>query len=143
VGVTTHENTTTKGRARKSPATTTPTPAPKRTRKAKDSDLVYVEGVGTTLPATPAKRTRKAPAPTAAPTPIQADNDGPTTPTGYVVRWPHAGYDLLKSDGTTEGAAWLVRCNAHGATTEAANAKAGDLLGRKAERAAWCAGCRA
>jgi nitrite reductase/ring-hydroxylating ferredoxin subunit len=94
---------------------------------------------GASTPA-PTKRTRKA---KAAPTPILADNDGPATPTGYVVRWPHAGYDLLRSDGTTEGPAWLVRCNAHGATTEAANTKSGDQLGRKADRATWCAGCKA
>jgi hypothetical protein len=39
--------------------TTTPATPTKRSRKAKDSDLVYVEGVGTTLPAETPKPARK------------------------------------------------------------------------------------
>jgi hypothetical protein len=104
-------------------------------------ELKVTNRKASTTKATPRTRKAKAaPAPT--PTPILADNDGPATPTGYVVRWPHGGYDLLRSDGTTEGPAWLVRCNVHGATTEAANTKSGDQLGRKADRATWCAGCK-
>lgn len=61
---------------------------------------------------------------------------------GYVVRWPHATYDLLvrTAEAQGEGSHWLVRCNAHGATTPAANAKAGDTLGRKEALASWCPG---
>jgi hypothetical protein len=66
-------------------------------------------------------------------------------PEGYQIRWPKGGYDLLKANAQApEGSpAWLVRCNAHGTTTPAANGKAGDKLGTTAGRLTWCRGCKA
>jgi hypothetical protein len=61
--------------------------------------------------------------------------------TGYVVRWPQAGYDVLvRTDAAPgSGPAWLVRCNDHGATAPAANVKAAFDLARKGDGiAAWC-----
>jgi hypothetical protein len=67
-----------------------------------------------------------------------------TAPAGYVVKWPHGGYDLLKkTDKDAAGAAWLVRCNYHGTTKEVASAKEGDGLGSNAGRPSWCAKCKA
>jgi hypothetical protein len=66
-------------------------------------------------------------------------------PAGYDIRWPKPAFDLLKRNDTApEGSpAWLVRCNAHGTTTAAADTKAGDKLGTRAERPNWCPGCKA
>lgn len=64
-----------------------------------------------------------------------------TVPTGYEVKYPHGGYDLLrKVNAKTEGPAWWVTCNAHGNLTDADTAKAGDALGRKDSLAKWCKG---
>jgi hypothetical protein len=66
-------------------------------------------------------------------------------PEGYSIRWPKPAFDLLKRDDSApEGSpAWLVRCNAHGTTTEAKDTKAADKLGTKAGRLTWCKGCKA
>lgn len=58
----------------------------------------------------------------------------------FQVRWPKAGADLLQRI-QGEGAAWRVRCNAHGSTVDAKNVKEADVLGRKAQRVTWCAEC--
>lgn len=126
---------------------------PRRTRKAKDSDLVFVPGVGTTLPAeTPAKPKRAPKAPKSVEpktieavksiSPSAAGRLGDKVGKDFIVRWPKGGADLLQRVAG-EGAAWLVRCNAHSTTTEAANVKAADLAGRKAQRVVWCAECAA
>lgn len=62
---------------------------------------------------------------------------------GYTVRWPHASFDLLKrtDKAPADSPAWLVRCNAHGTTTPAANATQGDAKGSKAGRPDWCKPC--
>jgi hypothetical protein len=63
---------------------------------------------------------------------------------GYVVRWPHGGYDLLKStDMQAARPAWLVRCNDHGTTGEVDGTRAGDVAGSRAGRATWCRPCMA
>lgn len=65
-------------------------------------------------------------------------------PKGYVLRWPHRGYDLLKKTGKgTEGPAWWVACTAHGEMTGADNAKDGDAKGTRAALAGWCKGHKA
>jgi len=66
-------------------------------------------------------------------------------PDGYSIRWPKPAFDLLKRDDSApEGSpAWLVRCNAHGTTTPAADTKAADKLGTKAQRPGWCKDCKA
>lgn len=63
---------------------------------------------------------------------------------GYVVRWPKPGYDLLlKTDGAPADAPkWLVRCNEHGQTLAVSATAEGDRKGRRADRDAWCAGCK-
>lgn len=66
-----------------------------------------------------------------------------TLPAGYAVRWPHGGYDTLKKiDSKVEGPAWQITCNDHGEMTEIKTVKDGDALGRKADRATWCGGCK-
>ncbi len=78
---------------------------------------------------------------TTKPTTAKAPAKAYTVPKGYELKYPHGGYDLLRRlDSATKGPAWWVTCNAHGQMTEAATAKAGDLLGRKAELATWCKG---
>jgi len=71
------------------------------------------------------------------------DAQGRTAPAGYVVRWPHASFDLLKvtADAKAGSPAWLVRCNAHGTTTPAANASQGDAKGSRSGRPEWCKPC--
>jgi len=65
-------------------------------------------------------------------------------PAGYENRWPYAAYDVLKKTAAdAEGPAWLVRCNAHGATTAAASVKAAFATARHTPRAEWCDGCKA
>jgi hypothetical protein len=67
----------------------------------------------------------------------------PKLPTGYAIRYENGAYNLArKGEGAAEkGANWLVICTAHGTTTPADTAKAGDVLGRKTGRATWCKGC--
>lgn len=90
----------------------------------------------------PTKRTRKAPRRDGIADLPPALHRG--LPTGYEVRWPHAGYDLFKKvDASVDGPAWYVRCNEHGEMTEASNTKDGDQKGRKADRATWCGECKA
>jgi hypothetical protein len=73
----------------------------------------------------------------------KAEKATPMIPKGYEVKWPHGGYDLYrKVDKSVDGPAWIVACTAHGTTTEAESAKAGDLLGRKDARGAWCGACK-
>ncbi|HEX4399670.1 MAG TPA: hypothetical protein VH136_18670 [Trebonia sp.] len=63
---------------------------------------------------------------------------------GYVLKWPHGGYDLLATtDKSADRPVWLVRCNAHGTTKPIKAAKEGDVLGTNAGRPAWCAKCKA
>src|SRR5579862_8591989 len=45
---------------------------------------------------------------------------------GYTVRWPHGGYDLLKTtDASADRPAWLVRCNDHGTVATVENTRDG------------------
>lgn len=71
-------------------------------------------------------------------------------PSGYVMRWAHASYDLLKlvdpahaacPHGIKPGTRWIVTCNAHGTMTGADNAVAGDKLGSAKGRPTWCPRC--
>lgn len=121
---------------RKAPAakaTTTKAPA-----KAKATKAAPAKATKAAAPA-PAKAAAPAPAPAKAPK-VKAY----TVPTGYAVKYPHGGYDLLtKVNKDTEGPAWWVTCNAHGDMTDATTAKAGDALGRKAEMVKWCKGHKA
>jgi hypothetical protein len=117
---------------------------------------VFVPGVGTTLPAeTPAKpkhapKAAKSVEPKAlvavkSISPSAAGRLGDIAGgelKGYIVRWPKGGADLLQKVAG-EGAAWLVRCNAHGTTTPADSVKVADALGRKSERQVWCGECAA
>lgn len=75
---------------------------------------------------------------------VKADPARANAVPGYELRWPHGAYDLLKrTDKAPEGAApWIVRCVEHGTTKDTTDTKAGDALGRKADRAGWCAKCR-
>jgi len=74
---------------------------------------------------------------------LKADASKATAVPGYQLRWPHGGYDLYRALEADAPSAWVVRCTAHGTTTPAPNAKAGDALGAKAARAAWCKPCKA
>lgn len=120
------------------------------------ADGQAVQATDKTWTAQPTKATAKAEAEAKAPakaeaTPKQAP--APRAPLahageavkGYEVRWPKRGFDLLKRNdkADADAPAWLVRCNAHGTTVPAGNAKEGDALGRKADRAAWCKPCKA
>lgn len=97
---------------------------------------------------TAAKAAKRAPKPAGelvavkAIAPSAAGRLGDAVGSDFIVRWPKGGADLLQRVAG-EGDAWLVRCNAHGTTTPAANVKAADLAGRKAQRVTWCAECAA
>jgi len=64
---------------------------------------------------------------------------------GYFLRWPHSGFNHYKrnADGPVESPLWTVRCNEHGETTTTNEIKEADRLGRRADRAVWCKGCKA
>src|SRR5262245_21414880 len=64
---------------------------------------------------------------------------------GYFLRWPHTGFNHYKrnADGSVESPLWTVRCNEHGETTTTNEIKEADRLGRRADRAVWCKGCKA
>jgi hypothetical protein len=93
----------------------------------------------------PAKAAKKAPATSAADRLAAAsrDEDRAKAVPGYDLRWPKTSFDLYKrsADAPEGSAPWVVRCNAHGTTTTAADTKEGDRLGRKADRAGWCKPC--
>jgi hypothetical protein len=76
---------------------------------------------------------------------LTGDSAHQPAPAGYEIRWPKGGYDLLKrtSEAPKDSPAWLVRCNQHQTTTPSTGGKAGDALGTKAGRLAWCSGCQA
>lgn len=61
---------------------------------------------------------------------------------GYVVRWPHASYDLLLAADKSADPQWLCRCNIHGKTTPVKSGREGDQKGTLAERQSWCSGCK-
>jgi hypothetical protein len=61
---------------------------------------------------------------------------------GYVLQWPHGGWDSFKRTTAKAGPAWHVRCNAHGTfhPAGAKNATEADKLGRART---WCDACKA
>jgi hypothetical protein len=67
----------------------------------------------------------------------------PKIPAGYMLRWPHGGYDLYKkTDAAAEdGAAWYTVCNLHGDALVVGSAKEGDIKSTRAARPEWCKGC--
>jgi len=74
-----------------------------------------------------------------------SDSTNPTyaIPAGYVLRWERPTYDLLKkTDESVEGAAWITACKKHGTTHDAPTQGAAEKLGRQADRAEWCDGCK-
>jgi hypothetical protein len=87
----------------------------------------------------------KAPRPTAAEKLADALKTHAPAPEGYSIRWPKPAFDLLKRDDSApeDSPAWLVRCNAHGTTTPAADTRAAEKLGTRAGRLTWCQGCKA
>ena len=65
-------------------------------------------------------------------------------PAGYKIHWAYpAGHSRLsRTDGAPEGAPkWLARCDAHGTTTPASDAKSARALGSRARRLTWCKPC--
>jgi hypothetical protein len=65
-------------------------------------------------------------------------------PAGYVIHWAYpAGHSRLSrtSDAPADAPKWLARCDAHGTTTPASDAKSARALGARARRAEWCKPC--
>ncbi len=101
-----------------------------------------------TAPAAVKPTARKSTAPaTVKPTARKAAPAAPVTyrgvaVDGYITRWEHGGYDLLKTtDASADRPAWLVRCNDHGTVATVENTREGDACGSKRSRALWCAPC--
>ena len=57
---------------------------------------------------------------------------------GYVMRRPFTTNELLTHP---DRSGWVVRCVAHGTTTEAPNATEAERLGTNKVRPEWCAKC--
>jgi hypothetical protein len=75
-----------------------------------------------------------------------AATDKLAIPAGYALHWAYpAGHSRLsRTADAPEGAPkWLARCDAHGTTTPADDAKSARALGSRARRAEWCKPCKA
>jgi hypothetical protein len=73
-----------------------------------------------------------------------AATDALAIPAGYVLHWAYpAGHSRLsRSDAAPADAPkWLARCDEHGTTKPATDAKSARALGSRARRAEWCKPC--
>ena len=129
------------------PAATVKTGNPAADRAAKDAATAKANAKVT--PAKPAAKATAAKATAAKATKpaaakVTAAELAKMAPTGYVVKWPHGAHSLLaKTDkAAADASPWLVLCHAHGTTTPAANAKAGEALGTADGRKSWCKACK-
>jgi hypothetical protein len=111
------------------------------TKAAADLQAAAPE-IGKVLDAADKASAKKASTPR--PAPVLPEDDGAVP--GYILRWPTKGFGLYKrtADAPEGSPAWTVRCNEHGETTTTTDdVKAATALGRKADRAVWCKGCKA